>query len=96
MVRGCASAGLPLLFAPAGFFSLPGTRLALLGLTIESEYPVKRDEGSDFFKSIPHKTNGRDTTGLALKAWMLGGFRSYAVARPEKSNRIRSTCASVG
>ena len=41
------------------------------GLTIESEYHLERDEGSDFFKSISHKTNGRDATGLGLKAWMI-------------------------
>ena len=62
---------------PAGSFSLPGTLLALLGWTIESEYHVRRDEGSGFFKSVPRKTNGRDTTGLGPKAWMLGGFSLY-------------------
>jgi len=49
---------------PAGSFILPGTRLVMLGLTIESGYHPERDEGSDFFKSIRHKTNGRDVTGL--------------------------------
>jgi hypothetical protein len=48
--------------------------LVLLGLTIESEYHLERDKDSDFLKSIPHKTNGRDAIDLEQKAWMLGGL----------------------
>lgn len=70
-MRGCT-------FLFAGSFILPETGLALLGLTIESEYHLERDEGSDFFKSIPHKTNGRDATGLGLNACMLGGLLPFA------------------
>ena len=56
---------------------LPETRLALPGLTIESEYRPAREVGGDFFQIIPHKTDGSllivagDVTGKGLKAGML-------------------------
>jgi serine phosphatase RsbU (regulator of sigma subunit) len=56
---------------------LPEARLALPGLTIESEYRPAREVGGDFFQIIPHKTDGSllivagDVTGKGLKAGML-------------------------
>jgi hypothetical protein len=56
---------------------LPQARLALPGLTIESEYRPAREVGGDFFQIIPHKTDGSllivagDVTGKGLKAGML-------------------------
>ena len=56
---------------------LPEARLALRGLTIESEYRPAREVGGDFFQIIPHKTDGSvlivagDVTGKGLKAGML-------------------------
>jgi hypothetical protein len=56
---------------------LPEARLALPGLTIESEYRSAREVGGDFFQIIPHKTDGSvlivagDVTGKGLKAGML-------------------------
>jgi serine phosphatase RsbU (regulator of sigma subunit) len=68
---------------------LPEARLALPGLTIESEYRPAREVGGDFFQIIPHKTDGSllivagDVTGKGLKAGMLvallvGAIRSIA------------------
>jgi hypothetical protein len=68
---------------------LPEARLALPGLTIESEYRPAREVGGDFFQIIPHKTDGSllivagDVTGKGLKAGMLvallvGALRSAA------------------
>ncbi len=56
---------------------LPEARLALRGLTIESEYRPAREVGGDFFQIIPHKADGSllivagDVTGKGLKAGML-------------------------
>jgi hypothetical protein len=56
---------------------LPEARLALPGLTIESEYRPAREVGGDFFQIIPHATDGSvlivagDVTGKGLKAGML-------------------------
>jgi Stage II sporulation protein E (SpoIIE) len=56
---------------------LPQARLALPGLTIESEYRPAREVGGDFFQIIPHETDGSllivagDVTGKGLKAGML-------------------------
>jgi serine phosphatase RsbU (regulator of sigma subunit) len=56
---------------------LPEARLALAGLTIESEYRPARDVGGDFFQIIPNKSDGSllivagDVTGKGLKAGML-------------------------
>jgi len=56
---------------------LPEARLALAGLTIESEYRPARDVGGDFFQIIPNKSGGSllivagDVTGKGLKAGML-------------------------
>jgi serine phosphatase RsbU (regulator of sigma subunit) len=56
---------------------LPEARLALPGLTIESEYRPAREVGGDFFQIIPHKTDGSvlivagDVAGKGLKAGML-------------------------
>ena len=56
---------------------LPEARMALPGLTIESEYRPAREVGGDFFQIIPHKTDGSllivagDVTGKGLKAGML-------------------------
>jgi len=56
---------------------LPEARLALSGLTIESEYRPAREVGGDFFQIIPHKTDGSvlivagDVAGKGLKAGML-------------------------
>jgi len=68
---------------------LPEARLALPGLTIESEYRPAREVGGDFFQIIPHTTDGSvlivagDVTGKGLKAGMLvallvGAVRSTA------------------
>ena len=68
---------------------LPEARLALPGLTIESEYRPAREVGGDFFQIIPHKADGSllvvagDVTGKGLKAGMLvallvGATRSTA------------------
>jgi hypothetical protein len=56
---------------------LPEARLAMPGLTVESEYRPAREVGGDFFQIIPHKTDGSllivagDVTGKGLKAGML-------------------------
>ena len=56
---------------------LPEARLALQGLTIDSEYRPAREVGGDFFQIIPHQTDGSllivagDVTGKGLKAGML-------------------------
>jgi hypothetical protein len=56
---------------------LPEARLALPGLTIESEYRPAREVGGDFFQIIPHKSDGSllivagDVTGKGLQAGML-------------------------
>jgi serine phosphatase RsbU (regulator of sigma subunit) len=56
---------------------LPEARLALPGLTIESEYRPAREVGGDFFQIIPHTTDGSvlivagDVSGKGLKAGML-------------------------
>jgi len=68
---------------------LPKARLALPGLTIESEYQPAREVGGDFFQIIPHKTDrsvlivAGDVTGKGLKAGMLvalliGAIRNQA------------------
>jgi serine phosphatase RsbU (regulator of sigma subunit) len=73
---------------------LPEARLALPGLTIESEYRPAREVGGDFFQIIPHKTDGSllivagDVTGKGLKAGMLvallvGAIRSIAQFDPD-------------
>jgi Stage II sporulation protein E (SpoIIE) len=56
---------------------LPEARLALPGLTIESEYRPAREVGGDFFQIIPNKSDGSvlivagDVTGKGLQAGML-------------------------
>jgi hypothetical protein len=56
---------------------LPEARLALPGLTIESEYRPAREVGGDFFQIIPHNSDGNllivagDVTGKGLQAGML-------------------------
>jgi hypothetical protein len=56
---------------------LPEARLAMPGLTVESEYRPAREVGGDFFQIIPYKTDGSllivagDVTGKGLKAGML-------------------------
>jgi hypothetical protein len=56
---------------------LPEARLALKGLTVESEYRPAREVGGDFFQIIPDITDGSvlivagDVTGKGLKAGML-------------------------
>jgi hypothetical protein len=73
---------------------LPEARLALPGLTIESEYRPAREVGGDFFQIIPHQTDGSvlivagDVTGKGLKAGMLvallvGAIRSVAQFDPD-------------
>jgi hypothetical protein len=68
---------------------LPKARLALPGLTIESEYRPAREVGGDFFQVVPHSHDGSllivagDVTGKGLKAGMLvallvGATRSTA------------------
>jgi hypothetical protein len=68
---------------------LPEARLALPGLTIESEYRPAREVGGDFFQIISHKTDGSvlivagDVSGKGLQAGMLvallvGSIRSIA------------------
>jgi hypothetical protein len=68
---------------------LPEARLALPGLTIESEYRPAREVGGDFFQIIPHKNDGSllivagDVTGKGLRAGMqvallVGAVRSTA------------------
>ncbi len=55
---------------------LPEARLALKGLTIESEYRPAREVGGDFFQIIPHPTDesllivAGDVTGKGLQAGM--------------------------
>jgi serine phosphatase RsbU (regulator of sigma subunit) len=78
---------------------LPEARLALPGLTIESEYRPAREVGGDFFQIIPHKTDGSllivagDVTGKGLKAGMLvallvGATRSTAETNSEPGNML--------
>ena len=56
---------------------LPEARLALPGLTIESEYRPAREVGGDFFQIIPNATDGSvlivagDVAGKGLQAGML-------------------------
>ena len=56
---------------------LPEARMALPGLTIESEYRPAREVGGDFFQIIPHKSDGSvlivagDVSGKGLQAGML-------------------------
>jgi hypothetical protein len=68
---------------------LPEPRLALPGLTVESEYRPAREVGGDFFQIIPHNFDGSllivagDVTGKGLKAGMLvavlvGAIRNQA------------------
>jgi hypothetical protein len=69
---------------------LPEARLALPGLTIESEYRPAREVGGDFFQIIPHKTDGSllivagDVTGKGLKAGMLVALLVGAIRTEEK------------
>ena len=78
---------------------LPEARLALPGLTVESEYRPAREVGGDFFQIIPHKTDGSlllvagDVTGKGLKAGMLvallvGAIRSTAETDAEPGNML--------
>jgi len=73
---------------------LPEARLALPGLTVESEYRPAREVGGDFFQIVPHPTDGSllivagDVTGKGLKAGMLvallvGAVRSTAETNPD-------------
>jgi hypothetical protein len=73
---------------------LPESRLALLGLVVESEYRPAREVGGDFFQMIPHKTDGSllivagDVAGKGLKAGMLvallvGAIRTAAQYVPD-------------
>jgi Stage II sporulation protein E (SpoIIE) len=71
---------------------LPEARLALPGLTIESEYRPAREVGGDFFQIIPHKTDGSllivagDVTGKGLKAGMLVALLVGAIRTEEQHN----------
>jgi serine phosphatase RsbU (regulator of sigma subunit) len=71
---------------------LPEARLALKGLTIESEYRPAREVGGDFFQIIPHKTDGSllivagDVTGKGLKAGMLVALLVGAIRTEEQHN----------
>lgn len=78
---------------------LPESRVALHGLTVESEYRPAREVGGDFFQIIPHKTDGSllivagDVTGKGLKAGMLvallvGAIRSTAETSAEPGNML--------
>jgi hypothetical protein len=56
---------------------LPEARLALPGLTVESEYRPAREVGGDFFQIVPHRSDGSvlivagDVAGKGLQAGML-------------------------
>jgi len=69
---------------------LPEARLALPGLTIESEYRPAREVGGDFFQIIPHQSDGSvlivagDVVGKGLKAGMLVALLVGAVRTEEK------------
>jgi serine phosphatase RsbU (regulator of sigma subunit) len=69
---------------------LPEARLALKGLTVESEYRPAREVGGDFFQIIPHPTDGSvlivagDVTGKGLKAGMLVALLVGAIRTEEK------------
>jgi hypothetical protein len=69
---------------------LPEARLALPGLTIESEYRPAREVGGDFFQIIPHKSDGSllivagDVTGKGLRAGMLVALLVGAIRTEEK------------
>ncbi len=69
---------------------LPEARLALAGLTVESEYRPAREVGGDFFQIIPHKTDGSllivagDVTGKGLKAGMLVALLVGAIRSTER------------
>jgi hypothetical protein len=69
---------------------LPEARLALPGLTIESEYRPAREVGGDFFQIIPNQIDGSvlivagDVTGKGLKAGMLVALLVGAIRTEEK------------
>jgi Stage II sporulation protein E (SpoIIE) len=71
---------------------LPEARMALPGLTVESEYRPAREVGGDFFQIIPHKSDGSllivagDVTGKGLKAGMLVALLVGAVRSTAETN----------
>jgi hypothetical protein len=71
---------------------LPDARLALPGLSIESEYRPAQEVGGDFFQIVPHPTDGSalivagDVAGKGLQAGMLVALLIGAIRATARSS----------